>query len=189
MNIILASNSPRRKQLLKTILSNFTVIPSDYEEDKSLDLPPEKYAELLAYNKAKSVFDKCGNIVIGADTIVVLGTKILGKPQNEEDAVKMLKSLSGKTHEVITGYAVISKDKTVKGFETTLVTFNVLSDELIKNYVKTGSPLDKAGAYGIQDGVLLVKQIQGDYNNVVGLPIDAINKILTNDFNYAFLRR
>lgn len=182
MNIILASNSPRRKELLKSLKVEFSVIPSDYEEPKTTNLQPAKYAEFLAYNKALSVFNKHGGIVLGADTIVVLGDKILNKPVDEDDAVRMLKSLSSNVHKVITGYAVISKDKTYTGYEETLVSFKELSDELILNYVKTKSPLDKAGAYGIQDGVLLVNKIIGDFDNVVGLPTQTIKKIL-EDFD------
>ena len=180
MNIILASNSPRRKELLNSLKVKFSVIPSDYEEPKTTNLQPAKYAEFLAYNKALSVFNKIGGIVLGADTIVVLSGKILNKPVDEADAIRMLKSLSSNTHKVITGYAVISKDKTYVGHEETLVTFKELSEELILNYVKTKSPLDKAGAYGIQDGVLLVDKIVGDFDNVVGLPTKTIKKILDN---------
>lgn len=179
MKVILASNSPRRKELLAEANIDFCVIPSDFDEPKNNNgLSPEKYVESLAYGKAKSVYDKKGGIVIGADTVVVLGGEILGKPSSKTEAVKMLTALSNKTHEVITGYAVLSKDKTYTGFEKTLVTFNELSLNLINDYVDTGSPLDKAGGYGIQDGYPLVKEIRGDYDNVVGLPTYKILQIL-----------
>ena len=179
MNIILASNSPRRRELLTREGVEFTVIPSSYEEVENFGLAPEKYVEFLAFNKAKSVFDLHGGVVIGADTVVVLNGKILGKPKDSEDARLMLKALSDSTHEVITGYSILSKDKTIKGSEITKVTFKKLTDKQIVDYVNTGSPLDKAGAYGIQDGDFLVDTIVGDYDNVVGLPVLKIKKLLT----------
>ena len=178
MKVILASNSPRRRELLKNAGVLFQVLPSDYVEPKYNGKSPEKYAEFLALNKAKSVFEKTGGIVIGADTIVAINGKILGKPSCEEDAFSMLKELSNNVHEVITGYAVVTESKTVNSHEKTLVTFNELSDELILDYIKTGSPMDKAGAYGIQDGFELVKSTVGSYDNVVGLPTQKILQIL-----------
>lgn len=179
MNIILASNSPRRRELLKNAGVDFTVIPSSYKEPKNSNLPPEKYAEFLAYNKALTVFNEHGGVVIGADTIVVLNGEILGKPKDEKDAFYMLKSLSNNTHSVITGYAVITSEKVFKSHDITKVTFKELSNELISEYIKTGSPLDKAGAYGIQDEILLVDSVIGNYDNVVGLPTYKILEILT----------
>ncbi len=179
MEIILASNSPRRRELLKGAGVNFKVIPSDFVEDKRPELTPCDYAEYLAFSKAKSVLDKnCGSVVIGADTIVVFNGEILGKPSSFENAVDMLKKLSGKKHEVITGYAVITDKKHIVSHEVTKVTFNELSLKFIEDYVKTGSPMDKAGAYGIQDGNL-AKKIDGEYDNVVGLPTKKILKALT----------
>ncbi len=179
MKIILASNSPRRRELLSSNGVNFAVIPSDFEESENEGLSPEKYVEFLAHGKANSVFKKHGGTVIGADTVVVLGGKILGKPKDYQDAVSMLTALSNKTHEVITGYAVINEKQTIIGHEKTFVTFNELSLSVITDYVNGGSPMDKAGAYGIQDNALLVKNIVGDYDNVVGLPTKKILKILS----------
>lgn len=178
MKIVLASNSPRRRELLKNAGVDFVVIPSDYAEPKYNDLPPCEYAKELAYGKANAVYNKHGGVVIGADTIVVLNGKVLGKPKGKADAVSMLKSLSNNVHEVITGYAIISEKGVKKGFEVTKVLFNNLSDKTILDYVASGSPLDKAGAYGIQDGWNLVKDIQGDYDNVVGLPTGKIIQLL-----------
>ena len=176
--IILASNSPRRKQLLEDAGFDFTIIPSNFIEGENPGLSPEKYAEFLAENKAKTVLEANADaVVIGADTIVVLNGEILGKPTSPENAVEMLEKLSNKTHSVITGYAIVSKDKTVSGYDITKVTFNNLTKEFIAKYVASGSPMDKAGAYGIQDGDL-VKEILGDYNNVVGLPVYKIKKVL-----------
>ncbi len=178
MKVILASNSPRRKELLKSAGVDFTVVPSSFLEPKNTGLSPKEYAEFLAYNKALDVFNERGGVVLGADTIVVLNGEILGKPKDEKDAERMLKSLSGKLHYVITGYSIITKDKVYKGHDITKVTFKKLSNQLICEYIKTGSPLDKAGAYGIQDKVLLVDKVEGDYDNVVGLPTYKILKIL-----------
>ena len=179
MNITLASKSPRRKELLIREGIKFSVVSPDFTEPANFGLTPEKYVEFLAYNKAKSVLEKIGGIVIGADTVVVLDGKILGKPVDEADAEVMLRSLSGKTHKVITGYAIISSDKEVVSSQTTHVTFNCLNEKFIKDYVLTKSPLDKAGAYGIQDNDCLVKDINGDYDNVVGLPVKLIKNILS----------
>ncbi|MBR5439040.1 MAG: septum formation protein Maf [Clostridia bacterium] len=178
MNVILASNSPRRKQLLEEAGLNFKVIPSNFNEEQIEGLSPQKYCQYLAENKAKSVYAGNNSIVIGADTIVVFNGEILGKPKDENDAISMLTKLSNNKHLVITGYAVIKGGKMHSGYEETIVEFNYLSPTLINNYVKSGSPLDKAGAYGIQDGFPLVKNIIGDYNNVVGLPVNKILEIL-----------
>lgn len=178
MEIILASNSPRRKQLLTEYDINFKVIPPISEESKPKNVSVYKYAEVLAEEKATEVFNKHGGIVLGADTIVCFNGKIFGKPTSEQDAFYTLKLLSNKTHEVITGFAIISKNFKYISHEITKVTFNNLSNELILNYIKTGSPLDKAGSYGVQDDVNLVKKIDGDLNNVIGLPVERIVKIL-----------
>lgn len=176
MKLILASGSPRRKDLLKEYGFDFTVIPSAFEESNLL-LSPELTAKSNALGKAKDVFSTLcddGTVVLGADTIVVLDNKILGKPLNTDQAKSMLKNLSDKTHLVITGYAIVKKDYVLTDAVITKVTFNPLTDELIDKYVATGSPMDKAGAYGIQDGFNLVKDINGSYNNVVGLPVEII---------------
>ena len=178
MNVILASNSPRRKQILEDAGIVFTVVPSNFNEEQVKGLSPKNYCVYLAENKAKSVYKGDNSVVIGADTIVLLDGEILGKPKNESDATLMLKKLSGKMHSVITGYAVIKNGTVYSGFEETFVEFNKLSDTLIKTYVESGLPLDKAGAYGIQDGFPLVKKITGDYLNVVGLPVNKILEIL-----------
>lgn len=179
MELILASSSPRRKQLLSEYGFNFTVVTSDYSETAVFD-SPEKTVETFAFGKAKDVFNntKGNRAVLGADTIVVMDGKILGKPKDKADAIKTLKELSGKTHSVLTGYALISEDKTLVGHVKTEVTFNPLSSELISEYVDTGLPLDKAGSYGIQDGFPLVEKFDGSFYNVVGLPIDIIEKTI-----------
>ena len=178
MKVILASNSPRRKQLLEDAGLTFSVIPSNFNEGKNDGLTPQQYCTLLAEGKAKSVYNGNDCTVIGADTIVSINGEILGKPKNKQDAKKMLETLSGKKHLVITGYAVIINGKMISGYEETEVEFNQLSSSLISEYVESGLPLDKAGAYGIQDGFPLVKNIVGSYDNVVGLPVNKILKIL-----------
>ena len=179
MKIILASNSPRRRELLSNAGVEFKVIVSNFVEDEKPELSPYEYAEYLAFSKAQSVLVGNGNsIVIGADTIVVKNGEILGKPRDEQHAKEMLKKLSGSEHEVVTGYAVLTSGKKIISHDITRVIFNELSQEFIDNYVKSGSPMDKAGAYGIQDGGL-AKSIVGEYDNVVGLPTKKILKALT----------
>lgn len=177
MELILASNSPRRKELLERFGFKFKTVKSDYAE-KDTGLSPADTVKTFATGKAEYVFDtlkdKSDAVVLGADTVVVMDGKILGKPADKTDAVKTLKLLSGKTHSVLTGYAIISDKKRETGCVETKVTFNFLADELINRYVNSGLPLDKAGSYGIQDGYNLVKSYDGSFYNVVGLPIDII---------------
>ena len=180
--IILASTSPRRKELLESIGLKFEIQPSDYEEDMTLKMPPKKLAEFLSLNKARSVAQENNDaIVIGADTIVVLGKQVLGKPHTEKEAKKMLKMISGKVHSVITGVTVIDTSKNImitKSVETK-VWIKKLSPKEIESYVASKEPLDKAGAYAIQGlGSLIVKKIEGDYSNVVGLPLFALREEL-----------
>ena len=178
MKFILASASPRRRELLSQILPSFEVIPAEREEKVNLSLFPEQMVCSLAENKCDEVFEKYPQAtVIGCDTIVVFGQEILGKPKNRDEATHTLKKLSGKTHYVITAVCVRNKYKKVLEFEKTEVKFNQLSDEFIKIYVNGGSPLDKAGSYGIQDGGL-VKEYFGNYTNVVGLPVQLTKKLL-----------
>jgi len=167
MRVILASKSPRRKELLKEIFQDFIIIPSTVDENKySLDK--------LSFVKAEEISNLYpSDLVISADTLVYLDNKILGKPIDEKDAFKMLKSLSNKTHVVTTYYSIFLKEQNIffTNKSDSYVTFNELSDELINDYIKTGSPLDKAGAYGIQDKEFnLVKEFTGELNNIIGLP-------------------
>jgi septum formation protein len=180
--VILASASPRRAELLKNILANVEIVPSRVDESKLRAKTPEAFAVKAATAKAKDVGRRRKNsLVIGADTIVVLGKKVLGKPKGAEDAVRTLRSLSGKTHKVITGLAVLDTKtrRLVTHHETTKVKMKKLPLKLIKDYVATGSPLDKAGAYGIQEiEEMFVAKIDGDFDNVVGLPVAALLKLL-----------
>lgn len=173
MEIILASGSPRRKELLTLAGVNFRVIPSGADENIDKDLSPAQTVEKLAALKASDVFSHYPNCaIIGSDTIVAADGGILGKPADENDAFNMLSSLSGKTHSVFTGVCIKTPEKTVIFSEETRVTFYPLTPDEIREYIATGEPMDKAGAYGIQGrGCTLVEKIDGDYFNVVGLPI------------------
>lgn len=178
--IILASASPRRKELISIISNDVKIVPADVDESFSNDISVAAVPEMLAVKKAAAVAkDFPNDTVIGCDTSVIVGDEILGKPADDEDAARMLKLLSGKTHQVITGCAIFKNGKSLSFSETTDVVFYPLSDKDIENYVATKEPCDKAGAYGIQGfGSLLVKEIHGDYFNVVGMPVGKLNKML-----------
>lgn len=173
MRIILASGSPRRKELLKTAGIEFDVIPSGADENIEEKMSPAKTVETLARVKAEDVFIQHRDCaVIGSDTVVACGEEILGKPKDKAEAYRMLTSLSGKTHSVFTGVCIRTKDVTAVFSEETKVTFYPLTENEIRAYIQTGEPMDKAGAYGIQGmGCTLVEKIEGDYFNVVGLPV------------------
>ena len=176
--IILASKSSRRKQLLSRILDDFKIINSNLDESKIKIDDPAKYCRNLSYLKAKTVSKNFKNdIIIGADTIVFLNNTILGKPKDYNEAFNMLQRLSGQTHTVFTGVTILSINNKVNiNFsEKTNVTFYDISDNQIDWYIKNNNPYDKAGSYGIQDGSqLFVKAINGNYENVIGLPISKI---------------
>ena len=173
--IYLASKSPRRKKLLKQIGINFKSLNVDLDEEIFDGEHPIKTVKRLAEEKLNIAVEKIDEgIVITADTIVVLNKQIIGKPKNKKDAFKILKMLSGNTHYVYTGFAIknISTKKTIVNYEKTAVTFRELNREEIENYIKSKSPMDKAGAYGIQDyGAVFVEKINGCYYNVMGLPL------------------
>ena len=170
---ILASGSPRRKELLSLIIPEFEILVSGCEESVPENTPAEKVPAILAEQKALSVSKiRPDDIVIGSDTVVVLGGKIFGKPKDKSHAHSMLKALSGKKHFVYTGVAVAEKGSVRSFVQKTEVEFYELSDETIESYIETFEPMDKAGAYGIQGkGSVLVKGIAGDYFNVMGLPV------------------
>ena len=183
---ILASASPRRKELLKEIVSCFEIIPAKGEEKVDEQLVPSELVKALATQKAREVASlpiAKGKIVLGADTVVALGNTVLGKPKDEQDAKEMLRALSGKTHCVYTGVCISVWDGEnrieLAQTDCTNVTFFVLSEQFIDEYVASGSPMDKAGAYGIQDGGL-VEKIDGSYSNVVGLPIELCRKLVSD---------
>ena len=176
--IILASASPRRKELLKQLGLEFEVAPSEYPEDLVKKLPPRTIVRRLSIEKAKAVAPLYpDSIIIAADTIGVIGGKVIGKPKTIAEAKAMLRLLSGKTHLVITGVTILDTADgcSSTGVVTTAVTFRKLTKSDIDAYVATGEPLDKAGAYAIQGlGAVLVKEIRGDYFNVMGLPIGEV---------------
>ena len=199
--IILASASPRRRELLSLVTDNFEILTADVDERaaeirmEEEGVPALKVSEHLAEIKAKAVFDtlteeeKENSVVIGADTSVILDNIIFGKPSDRNEAVNMLSLLSGHTHVVATGVAVFEGRNKKMFTEETLVEFNELDDyqkALIEAYIDTGSPFDKAGGYGIQDmGALLVKRIDGDYANVVGFPVSRLARELSNMLKYS----
>ncbi len=187
MNIILASASPRRKEILQNIGLKFDVIKSEIDENILENELAHQLVMRLALEKGIDIAsDNRDSLIISADTVVVYNDIILGKPKDKEDAKKMLKMLSGKTHQVITGIALISMDTNNKiiDYVTSNVTFKELSDTYIENYVNTNESLDKAGAYGIQGfGALLVKEIKGDYLNIVGLPVSKLSDLLNEYFD------
>lgn len=176
--IILASASPRRKEILSKTGLKFKVDASEYPEDNGHDLPPHKLAMYLSAEKAYSVSKKYKNaIIISADTFIVFKGRIFGKPRNISDAREMLKLFNGKPHSVITGFTIIdtSENKRVSKTIETKVYFRKLSDKEIESYLRTKESLGKAGAYGIQGmGAMLIKKIEGDYYNVMGLPLTAL---------------
>ena len=180
--IILASASPRRKQLLENFAFKFEVVPSDYEEDLNSVIEPHELAKAISLGKAEAVAAKRKNvIVIAADTFIVLGSQILGKPHTQKRAREMLETISGKTHSVITGFSIIDKgnNKTLSKSVETKVHIKKLTLSEIDAYVQSKEPLDKAGAYAIQSlGSVFVKKIEGDYFNVIGLPMSALSQAL-----------
>ena len=174
--VVLASASPRRKELISLAFENVLVRPSAFEEKVPAGISEEEVSVFLARGKAIDVASVCADLpVIGCDTVVVSEGEILNKPKNEDEAIKMLHLLSGKKHLVCTGCSIFFQGRSRDFCERTEVEFYSLSSGLIHSYVQTGEPLDKAGAYGIQGyGSLLVKRISGDYFNVVGLPISRL---------------
>ena len=180
MRYILASKSPRRKELMKFISSDFLIAVEDIDEESSYKYSPIEAVKDIAKRKGEAVYNYYpDDLVISADTIVVLDNQIIGKPIDELDAFNILKRLSGKTHQVYTGYAIHYLDKSIVNYVKSDVTFNELSDELIRSYIKSGSPMDKAGAYGAQDNdrkYPIIKNIIGSYDNVIGFPVKEIKE-------------
>ena len=184
MQWILASASPRRKELLAELIDNFDIIPSQADENLEGEFTPENLVKALAELKAKEVAlrpENAGKMIIGSDTVVAFDGKVLGKPKDEADAFRMLKMLSGKAHAVYTGVCFACQGENgyyadVRAAKTD-VYFENLTDEWIAEYIRGGSPMDKAGAYGIQDGGL-VQKIEGSYTNVVGFPIELVKEMM-----------
>lgn len=175
--VILASNSPRRKDLLGKIIENFLVIPARSEEFSNASNPRDYVVELARHKAAEVYASHNDCVVIGCDTVVDLDGEVLGKPTDEADAVRMLKNLSGRTHFVHTGVCVLCDGNDVSFCESTAVTFRKLTDEEIFSYVKSGGPMDKAGAYGIQE-CNFTESFNGSFDNVVGLPTEKLAETL-----------
>ena len=172
MKLILASQSPRRRDLLGLLRVPFTVLPADIDEKMDPTLPPQQEVARVSRLKAEATPRDPGDVVIAADTIVVLDGQILGKPADRQEAAGMLRALSGRDHQVMTGLAVLRDDRALVCTEITDVHFRPLTDGEILRYVDTGEPMDKAGAYGIQGyAAPFVERIRGDYYNVMGLPV------------------
>lgn len=181
LRVILASASPRRRELLRLVLDRFDVIPSEYDESLvPPELDPSGHVVHSATMKARDIADKNKDaLVIGADTVVVVDSRILGKPIDAADAAGTLRLLSGCTHQVYTGVCVIHDGRELSACECTHVAFRSLTDDVVSRYVATSEPLDKAGAYAIQGkGAVLIKSINGCYPNVVGLPLYLLSDLL-----------
>lgn len=182
--IVLASQSPRRKEILEMIGLDFTITPSDYQEENDEIQDPEELAIFHSLEKARNVAEKYKNAwIIGADTIVLREDRVMEKPANKEAAIKMLNTLSGNVHIVYTGYTILnsSNGKYLSDSESTIVTFKELNDEIIKYYINNYQYRDKAGSYAIQDfSALFVKDIVGSFYNVVGFPVAKFSELVRN---------
>lgn len=184
--IILASGSPRRAELMKLLDVNFKIINSSIDENIDLNIPLDEALKELSYQKAKKVFDFNQNsIVIGCDTVVELDGEIIQKPKDELDAFKILKKLSNKTHSVKTAICILDKEHDIRFISNSLVKFKELTDIEIDEYIKTKEPLDKAGAYGIQGrAAQFIENINGDYYGIMGLPVCLLKKHITKIFSH-----
>lgn len=182
LHLILASASPRRRELLQQAGVAFTIIPSNTNEDLRPGEAPEVYALRVAREKATDIVTRhSGNWVLGADTIVVIDDTILGKPRDAADGFRMLRLLSGRTHRVMTAFVLLDSNGQTYTSQvvTSQVTFKVLADTQIQDYLATGEPVDKAGAYAVQGlGRTFIERVEGSYNNVVGLPLDEVLAVL-----------
>lgn len=180
MSVILASSSPRRKELLSKSVKEFDIVPADIDETVQVGEEPLAYVERMAKEKAMCLIkDNPKDIVIGCDTTVVLGNEIMGKPKNDEDAYRMLEKLSDTTHQVLTSVYINTEQGVFQKTETVDVVFYPLDEGDINRYIETKEHQDKAGAYGIQgQGALFVKEISGDYYSIVGFPIGYVNQVM-----------
>lgn len=176
MNLLLASNSPRRKELLTQLGYQFDIVKIDVDESYPSDLKPDEIAEYVSAKKAKAFDVNENELLLTSDTIVALDQKILLKPKDENEAFEMIKSLSGKVHQVYTAFTLKTVDSEISKTSKTDVEFSEISDEEIKFYIKTYKPFDKAGSYGIQEwlGMTKIKNISGSFYSVMGLPVDLV---------------
>jgi septum formation protein len=181
ITLTLASASPRRASILSRIRGlRFTVVPSDIDESADFSLPPDKIVEELAERKAADVFKKTGGAVLGADTLVFIDGRALGKPCGDAEAEEFFRLLCGRTHEVHTGICLKTAERTVKKSEKTLVTFSAFNEKIVYNYIRSGLYRGKAGGYGIQDARLtpLIERVDGSVTNVMGLPLGLVKAAL-----------
>jgi septum formation protein len=185
--LILGSQSPRRKELLQQMGVNFEVRPADIDESFDENMSPDKVAVFLAESKAKHLLKsaKENEIILTSDTIVVLDKEIINKPETTEEAISMLQKLSGRTHTVISGYCLADTEQILSGFDTSQVTFKPLTADEINHYVTHYHPLDKAGAYGIQEwiGYIGIEKINGSFFTVMGLPTHKVYEVLKRSLN------
>ena len=180
MGVILASQSPRRRELMGFFRLPFTVRVADIDETMNPGLPVQEEVARVSMAKALALNAGQTDVVIAADTVVCIDGRILGKPHSQEEAAQMLSLLSGREHQVLTGLAVVRGQERHSHVETSLVRFKELTQEEIRDYIATGEPMDKAGSYGIQGyGALFVEHIDGDYFNIMGLPVCQLGKMLT----------
>lgn len=184
MAVILASSSPRRKELLRKVIPSFSIMPADIDETVKERETPRGYVARMAKEKTLTIAEKFPeDIVIGCDTSVVLGNSIMGKPVNDTEARFMLKRLSGLTHQVLTSVYIKTPEKVYQKTEVVDVTFYKLNEKDIENYLQTGEHKDKAGSYGIQgQGALFVREIRGDYYSIVGFPVGFVNQAMKDIF-------
>lgn len=182
MRVILASGSPRRQQLLRNIVKEFVIVTTNADERFQFDTPEENVIS-VAKNKALSIDRTRDDLVIGCDTTVYMDGKYYNKPESEEDARRILTELSGRVHTVFTGVCIAYQDKLRCFYDRSEVEFNQLGLEFINDYILTGSPMDKAGAYGIQDDGI-VKNYEGDYSTIMGLPLIRLRTELRENFGY-----
>ena len=187
MKIVLGSKSPRRKEILSLVCDNFEIRVSDADESYSSDTPLSEVPKILAERKAMAIEMAEDEIIIGSDTVVLIDNELLGKPKTRENAIRMLKKMSGKAHLVVSGICVRSKDEIYSEAVTSTVYMRELTDREIEKYVDVWRPLDKAGAYGIQEMAgSFVSRIEGDFYNIVGLPLCRLVEILKDEFNIEF---
>lgn len=187
MKIVLGSKSPRRKEILSLVCDNFEIRVSDADESYSSDTPLSEVPKILAERKAMAIDMAEDEIIIGSDTVVLIDNELLGKPKTRENAIRMLKKMSGKAHLVVSGICVRSKGKIYSEAVTSTVYMRELTDREIEKYVDVWKPLDKAGAYGIQEMAgSFVSRIEGDFYNIVGLPLCRLVEILKDEFNIEF---
>lgn len=188
MKLILASKSPRRREILGMVTKDFSVRVSEADESYSADTPLEDVPRLLAERKAMAINAEADEVIIGCDTVVIYDGELMGKPVDKADAIRMLKALSDTTHQVISGICVRTKGKSYSCAVTTHVKFKSLTTDEIEGYVNKFNPVDKAGAYGIQEAAgAFVEKIDGDFYNVVGLPLCKLCCILKEEFNINLL--